>query len=364
MSPTSRILGLFAALALIAAACGGGSSAETTTTAAATTSSSSSTTSSSSSTTTTDEATTTRGTVPEVPDSLLSPVNGLPAVSEEGLTRRVLAVKVDNHPDARPQSGLPEADAVVELLVEGGFTRFIALFHDNDSVYLGPVRSVRPTDSTIAAALDATLVISGGQPWVQNLAASRGVPLMSEGSTGIFRIGSRVAPHNLFADTTALRETADSRGHSDEFGNPLYEIAGWDTLPDALAPTIELDWAPGHQVTWRYQDGEYLRWEGSIEHRWVSRDGQSGGQLSADVLVILVGTQYAATGDGKSLPATETTGSGQAYVFSEGRVMSGTWARASVDDSFTLTADDGSPMTVPPGRPWVQIFPHNRFLDW
>jgi hypothetical protein len=363
MSPTSRILGLFAALALLAAACGGGSGAETTTTTTAAATTSSSTTSSSSSTTT-EAATTTRGTVPDVPDSLLSPLNGLPAVSEEGLARRVIAVKVDNHPMARPQSGLPEADAVVELLVEGGFSRFIALFHDNDSVYVGPVRSVRPTDSTIAAPLDATLIISGGQPWVQNLAVQRGVPLMSEGSAGFFRIGSRPSPHNLYGDTTVFRETADSRGFGDEFGNPFYEVDEWESLPETLAPTIELDWAPGHQVTWRFQDGEYLRWEGSAEHRWISQDGQSGGQLSADVLVILVGTQYTATGGGKSLPATETTGSGQAYVFSEGRVMSGTWTRASVQDSFTLTADDGSAMTVPPGRPWIQIFPHNRFLDW
>ena len=364
MPPTSRIVGLFVVLALVAAACGGGSGADTTTTtttADATTSSSATT---SSTTTTEADTTTTRGTVPDVPDSLLSPLNGLPAVSEENLDRRVLAVKVDNHPSARPQSGLPEADAVVEVLVEGGFTRFIALFHDNDSIYLGPVRSVRPTDSTIAAAVGATLVISGGQSWVQNLAVQRGVPLMSEGANGFFRIGSRAAPHNLYADTTTLRGTADARGISDHFGGPLYEVAEWDTLPDTLAPTIELSWAPDHQVTWRFQDGEYLRWEGSSEHRWISRDGQSGGQLSADVLVILVGRQYAASGGGKTLPATETTGSGQAYVFYEGRVMSGDWTRASVGDPFTLTADDGTAMTVPPGRPWVQIFPHDRFLDW
>ena len=361
MSLTSRTVGSFAALALIAAACGGGGGAATTTTTDAAATTSSSTTTSSSSTTTVATTTTTS---PTVADSVVSPLNGLPVVEEESVDRRVLAVKVDNHPAARPQSGLPEADAVVEVLVEGGFTRFIALFHDNDSIYLGPVRSVRPTDSTIAAAVGATLVISGGQSWVQDLAVQRGVPLMGEGSSGFFRIGSRSAPHNLYVDTATLRETADARGYSDQFGGPLYQVAAWDTLPADLASTVELSWAPSHRVTWRFQDGEYLRWEGTSEHRWVSRDGQSGGQLSADVLVILVGRQYTASGGGKTLPATETTGGGQAYVFYEGRVMSGDWSRPSVDDPFTLTADDGTPMTVPPGRPWIQIFPHDRFLDW
>ena len=62
--------------------------------------------------------------------------------------RRVLAFKIDNNINARPQSGLQEADAVFELLVEGGMTRFLALFLDKSSSYLGPIRSARPVSYT------------------------------------------------------------------------------------------------------------------------------------------------------------------------------------------------------------------------
>ena len=113
---------------------------------------------------------------------------------------------------ARPQSGLQEADAVIEIIVEGGITRFIALFHQSDSGYVGPVRSVRPTDSAMLAPLDPVLLISGGQAWIQALANSRGIPLIGEGSAGLFRMSHRSAPHNLYADTWDARRTADDAG--------------------------------------------------------------------------------------------------------------------------------------------------------
>ncbi|MPZ54295.1 MAG: DUF3048 domain-containing protein, partial [Acidimicrobiia bacterium] len=58
-----------------------------------------------------------------------------------------------------------------------------------------------------------------------------------------------------------------------------------------------------------------------------------------------------------SLPATETTGEGPVYVFSDGKVQTGTWARETVDDWFTLTAENGDELVVKPGRIWVQTPP-------
>ena len=88
-------------------------------------------------------STTTTTTIPE-PVLPPSPLTGLGVEDPELLTRRTMAVKVDNHWDARPQSGIGEAETVFELLVEGGLTRFIALYHTADPAAVGPVRSVRP----------------------------------------------------------------------------------------------------------------------------------------------------------------------------------------------------------------------------
>ena len=128
-----RIGFLIAAVALLAAACTSSDSAETTTTAPPTTTTTTTTTTTlPPATTTSTSTTTTTTTLPPIAGT----INGLPA-DDDLVDRRVVAVKIDNHPKARPQSGLQSADAVYEILVEGGLTRFIALFHQSDDTYVG-----------------------------------------------------------------------------------------------------------------------------------------------------------------------------------------------------------------------------------
>ena len=338
------LLALLAALALLLPACGGSGQAETTTTAT---------------------PTTTTTTTTTLPPGSPSPLNGLPVEDETLLARRVIAIKVDNHPMARPQSGLQEADAVIEIIVEGGFTRFIALFHHSDSGYVGPVRSVRPTDTAVLPPIDPVLLISGGQTWIQALANSRGIPLIGEGSAGLFRMSHRQAPHNLYADTWDARGTADERGYDDDINGPLYAIGEWDEPPETAA-TITLDWAPGHIVTWEYDRGRYWRAENGVNHSWV--DGADHrAQLAFDVLVVIKGHQYMAVpppGGRSSVPAIETVGSGTLLIFAGGRVMEGTWERDAVDEPFRLFDGDGNPAVVPPGIPWISVFPQERSATW
>jgi hypothetical protein len=299
----------------------------------------------------------------------VAPLNGLPIDDPVLAERRVLAVKVDNHPNARPQSGLEIADAIVETVVEGGYTRFIALFHTTDTGYVGPIRSARPTDSTILKPLGAPLVLSGAQRWVYDLFASRGVPVIGE-VAGTYRISSRSAPHNLYGDTESLRLTADGRGYSDEFGIPLYEIAPWVSMPEEAAETISMSWSTNTLYSWQYRDGEYFRYIG-VEtpraHNYVDRSGE-GGQVSVDVIVVIEGTRYtawpAAGTEGNPVPAIDTVGSGPAAIFYAGRVMTGTWQRNNIGEPFTLLDEDGDPMTVPPGRPWIAVFPEQRAVRW
>ncbi len=359
---------VFIAFALVGAACSGGSSVETTptlatTTTAATTTSSTTTTTSTTSTTLATTTTADSTIVTLLPEGFRSPVNGLGADLETNLDRRAIAVKIDNHPEARPQSGLQEADAVIELLVEGGFTRFIAVFHDNDSEYLGPVRSIRPTDSTIIPAIPAPLAMSGGQPWVQSLSVSRGVKLIGESTLGLFRTPQRTAPHNLYSDTTRIRQTADARSYSNDTPQWIYRVDEWH-IPETPATTVVMSWSSQSLVTWKYEDGRYTRWYGNSPHQFRTESGESG-QLTFDVLVILSGTEYTEFppgGVGTPVPATDTTGTGNAWVISRGAVWIGTWERDGITDQFTLLNADGTEAVVPAGVAWVAIFPSNRTI--
>jgi len=317
------------------------------------------TTSSSISTTSTSTSTT----VDEGPPSLL---NGLPVEDPASLERRILAVKIDNHPLANPQSGIEQADMVIELNVEG-ITRFITLWHESDVDYLGPNRSGRPTDAALLAALnEPTFTISGAQAWVQNLITSKGVSLIKELSNGTFRVSTRRAPHNLYVDTFTLRETADERGYPD---NPP-EDPLWNFGPlqdDRPASQVNIEFNSDNHVVWDWDEAEglWLRTAYGEEAMWVDQDGNEG-RIGVPVLIALYAEPYTATPSGgqsgSGLPSSRTTGQGQAFVFADGKVTEGIWERENETDWFTLRTESGQIMNVPPGQSWVSIVPSTRGL--
>ena len=351
----TAIAGLVSLTLLLAACSPAEEAVESTTTSEPTTTSSST-----SSTTSTSTSTT----VDQGPPSLL---NGLPVDDPAFLERRVLAVKVDNHPLANPQSGIEQADMVIELNVEG-ITRFITLWHESDVDYLGPNRSGRPTDAAILAALDEpTFTISGAQAWVQNLITSKGVSLIKELSNGTFRISSRRAPHNLYVDTFTLRETADERGYPDNPPDgPLWNFGPLQGT--ATASQVNIDFNSDNRVIWDWDEGEglWLRTAYGEEAMVVDQDGNEG-RIGVPVLIALYAEPYTATPSGgqsgSGLPSSRTTGQGQAFVFADGRVTEGTWERESETEWFTLRTDSGDVMNVPPGQSWVSIVPSTRGLS-
>lgn len=333
-------------LALVLAGCSGGAtdttSSTTTTTVPTTTSAP----------TTTSEAPTTT-----IDDRPRSPINGLPIDDPSTLERRVLAVKVDNHWNARPQSGILESDGVFEILVEGGLTRFMAVFHSTDSELLGPVRSGRPSDAALIRPFEATLAISGGQPWVRQGILDVGVPYLSDTRPGMFRVSDRFAPHNLYANTAELREVADEREIPDdppptslwEFGEGLEGTDEASHITFTFSRTTTTEWFWDGTTYYRSIDGE--------ESNWLDPEGEAE-RIHADVLIALVGEQYTASGNsGSSVPATRTVGSGPIYIFHNGQVVEGTWEREDAADPFTLTDTEGNELTVPAGWPWISVVP-------
>lgn len=274
------------------------------------------------------------------------------------MERRVLAVKIDNHPLARPQSGIDQADMVMEMLVEG-ITRFITIWHESDSEYLGPNRSGRPTDANLLPAFnEPTFTISGAQGWVQNMITGNDVKLIKELSNGTFRIAGRRAPHNLYVDTFALRETADERGHPDlPPEGPIWEFG---PLPsDALpASSVQVNFSRNTVVwDWDETEGMWLRTADGREGMVRDQEGNET-RLGVPVMVALYTNQYSVNG----LPSSEVTGSGEAHVFADGKYVAGTWEREEVTDWFTLTDADGKVIDVPPGKIWVSLVPANSGL--
>lgn len=340
------------ALGLIVSACSASAAGPI----ATTTSTSEPTTTTSTTSTTVPPSTTT--TTEKLETSLL---NGLPVENEELLQRRLMAVKIDNHPRANPQSGIEDADMVIELRVEG-ITRFLTLWHESDSVFLGPNRSGRPTDGAILAAFqEPTFVISGAQAWVQALIRSKGVNLIKELSEGTFRIPERNAPHNLYVDTKILRGVADDRGFSDL--PPTAPLWDFGPLSDSADPagSVIIDFGSSDVVwDWNPLTKSWLRTAYGKEGTYLDPEDEEQ-RVSVPILIALYTESYTAHPpagvSGKSLPSSRVTGSGKAFVFADGRVTEGVWERESEEEWFTLLDANGETILVPPGKSWVSLVP-------
>ncbi len=288
-----------------------------------------------------------------------SPLNGT-AVSEESLTRRILGVKVDNHLEARPQSGIEKADLIFEIWVEG-LTRYLAFFQASDAEYIGPIRSMRPTDIALQNPFAASFVNSGGQDWVYELAWSSSVRYFLE-PEGTFRISDRYPPHNLYGDTVALR-TLDDRGDYDE---PLEALWNFGEMPEDATPATQISMTYPYEFSsswyWNPVLNHYEKDTTGNPHYYLDSEGNAQ-RVSADTLIVfemdVYMTCYGCT-SGRVVPVTVTTGSGPAWILAEGKVVSGTWSRETDTEWFSIQDENGSDLKVPPGRIWVTLARNDR----
>ena len=359
MHPLKRPLLLVAALAMILAACSNSSAADTSSTLATTTTTTTMPTTTSSTTTT--STTTTTTTLPPA----AATINGLPA-DDELIDRRVVAVKIDNHPDARPHSNLHVADAVYEVLVEGGLTRFIALFHQSDTEYLGPVRSGRPTDVSLVTPLQGPFQISGAQAWVRRLFSAADLYMVYDTRATTFRARSRPGPHNLYTSTEAIREYADSREWPDVPPLPLFSYANDAPEPTEEATTVVFQFSDHAASTWAWDGEQYLHSYGTEPHVTIDTDLVEQ-QVSTDMIVAVEAGRYTAwdpSGQGQELPSLRTTGEWPAHIFYDGGVVHATWFRETEEDPVTLFDESGVEITIPPGRLWIEVFPDDQPIFW
>ncbi len=344
--PTRSVLALLAAFALIAGACSGGdddSADEATTTTEAV----------EETTTTTevdeddDETTTTSEAAPLGP---VAPLTGLPVNDEDELDRPALAVKIDNHPRARPQTGIDLADIVFEVRAEG-VTRFMAVFHSEAPAPVGPVRSSRTSDFDLLSGLDRPLYASSGgndnvMAGVRNLDIQA---VTNASNTEYFRDGSRPAPHNLYVNAEDLWAVADEATAPEAWFE--YRRADDDLSPSAEPiegpVTIAYKGEPVVTHTWDDAEGGWLRTQNGLPHTTVTGD-----QLAPENVVIMVTTYGVSSADITS-PEVVSVGSGQLFVLTDGHVLQGTWTRPAADEKPVLIDSSGSPIALSPGRTWV-----------
>jgi DUF3048 family protein len=294
---------------------------------------------------------------PPPPQPPVCPLTGVEAPRGEIPHRPALAVKVENAPEARPQSSLNDADVVVEEPVEGGYTRFIAIFQCGQSDRVGPVRSGRTTDPGYLRQYgEAVFGYAGGVAAVKNMVPRAGLVdvnyIIAAGS--YTRDASRASPHNLYTTTHALWKAGKD---STDVPNPVFEYADTWEGASRKARGVHLGFSSVSDVywTWSRKQGQWLRAHGDVAH--MLEDGSQVSATNVVIQVVQVTDSRILDAAGNPSPDVQLTGSGKAYVLRDGRLIRGRWERDSLGDLTRFLTKDGTEIALAPGRTWVELLP-------
>lgn len=320
--------------------------------------------------------------------------------------RRPLLVMIENHLEARPQSGLSSADIVYEVIAEGGITRFMAVFYCDAvarEALVGPVRSARTyfldwaseygsnplyvhvggahcEASTLEGCLSGAKADALGQIQKYGWGGRDGndVNQFSVGFPTFWRdyerLGRTVATeHTMYSTTEKLWALAAKRSwtnvNQDGEGEWDDEYTAWqfDKQEAAAAErgsltNVDVTFWEGHsdyQVAWQYDkaNNQFLRFNGGQPHKDLNTDQQ----LAVKNVVVQLTKELRANDGypGNLHLLYQTIGSGKAFVFKNGQVVEAKWSKASLTDRTIFTDTYGKEISFVPGKIWLSTLPLN-----
>lgn len=298
-------------------------------------------------------------------------MDGTPLADPALATRVPMLVQIENHPIARPPSGLNLADLVIEAPVEGDTTRYGAVYMCDETINaaVGPVRSARYFNLDFWQQFRAVTFHFGAASLVLSRFNGQDMPYANglSGGWGFFyRAGASGAPHDVFLDLDAARAELDAG-----FLSHLAEAAGEVRAPFTFANDVTLPagrpvgaiglatasyWQFGWQ--WDAAAGLWLRTDGGAPNF----EALDGSRISARTVMVQVVEQEVLIGEndpgGFPRRYQHLVGEGVGVLYINGRGYDVSWSRAAAGDVTTWTyADSGDAVVLPPGRVWWEIVP-------
>ena len=295
----------------------------------------------------------------------LAPFRGTPIDSTE-LYSPPLALKIDNAPTALPQQGLQDADIVFEELVEGGLTRFLAIFHSQIPASVGPIRSGRSTDIPLLMPFDGALFGWSGSNW----AFRKLLDTVAITDVGLYRTPShywrktdRISPSNLWVRASQLFNKEAHDPHSSE---PLwpYELPEETTSgPSREIKGVKVDWGSTKvEHLWDAARSGWARSQNDDPHVVLDLKGEQH-ELAPENLIIQF-TKYVLTNEedvnGARIPlGLVSEGSGTALILKDGGLIEGRWIKANVTVHTDFFDNQGRLIAMSPGSTWVLLAPRD-----
>ncbi len=278
---------------------------------------------------------------------------------------RPVAVMIDNERAARPQLGLENAYMVYEIIVEGGMTRFMALFKDYDLEKIGPVRSSRHYFLDYALEHDAIYTHAGWSPQASRDIKKLGVNNINGilGTDGQIFWRDRTYDntwHNLYTGLDKIHDMAVStKKYSDktDVKHLGYYTEDTDLESDKIAHKISLPYSDMYSVSYEYdsENKVYKRFVDGKEHM-----SQTDECLTAKNIIVYRVQNYTLNdGENKGRQDLKNIGSGKGYYITNGKVTDIKWHKESRNGKTIYTKADGTELILNPGNTYIQIVPVN-----
>src|SRR5690625_285391 len=291
------------------------------------------------------------------------PLTGIKA--EEGADRRIVSVMINNHPAARPQSGLSQADIVFEMLAEGNMTRFLAFFQSEQPEVVGPVRSAREYYFDLAEGYDALYVYHGAAKFINAMIYDRQIEYLNgalhDNDGYLFKRESfREAPHNSYLQYNSVYEEAEAKGYeSTKAVEPLPFLAEEETN----------DGDPAHHITISYEGKspenaiEYV-YDEQTEKLIRYEDQEQTVELNTEVPVevdnLFIVEAHHEVIDDEGRRDIDLQSGGNAYLIQKGHLQKVEWKN---EEGRIIPVIDGQPIGFLQGKTWVNVVPSTPGLE-
>ncbi|PLS17017.1 DUF3048 domain-containing protein [Bacillus sp. M6-12] len=277
--------------------------------------------------------------------------------TDESVDGRAIAVMVNNHPKARPQTGLIKADIVFEMLAEGDVTRFLAVFQSEKPEQVGPVRSARDYYVRLAKGLDSIFIAHGYSPDARELLESGYIDNlngMKYDGTLFQRASFRKAPHNSYITFDKIEKGISDNSYDATSPPKGFSFLTEEQIKDLTGKTaesIQISYgSPAFDSAFKYDQGagKYMRYSNGEQ----TVDYETKEPAAIDNLLVIEAPHQVIDNSGRR--DIDLKAGGKAILLQKGKVNEVKWQ--NIDGRVVPFLGDKEAGLIP-GKTWVAVVP-------
>ncbi|WP_096201811.1 DUF3048 domain-containing protein [Bacillus sp. FJAT-45350] len=284
--------------------------------------------------------------------------------TDDEINHRPVVVTVNNESQARPQTGLNEADLVYEVLAEGNITRFVAFYHSQKPENIGPVRSARPYMIELSNGYDAFFVTHGWSPAAHvMLERERKADYLQ----GLYHDGSlfqrssgRRAPHNSYITYENVIKGVDNKGYKLEGDlSPLLFLEEDDEVVGAEAKSVTIAYYDNYKVAYDFDEEKNKYYRSSGRNGDVAtKDYVTDEPVGVENVLIVEAAHRVLDDVGRR--SIDVNSGGLALLLQNGKLQQVEWKN---DGGRILPVKNGEVVKLVPGQTWINIIPTSPGIE-